>query len=174
MRFLCAGRKWLVFSVGIDFPLLFCGWNWLDFSVGDRTWLDLSVGMKFIWLGCGWSNWIWFQCRDRNWLSFCAAVEINFDYVLFSTSSHDFFLCRGWNYLGFVTRHRNMRVGMDNDLILMRGSKLKWFWGGRWKLTWFQCGYRNWLFCAGGRNWFCCIRADSRLVFMFGSRLTWC
>ena len=44
--FLCAGRKRLVFSVGIDWLSFWAGGrNWLDFIVGDRTWLDYSLGI---------------------------------------------------------------------------------------------------------------------------------
>ena len=84
--FLSAGRKPLLFGVGID---------WLSFCAGDRNWIGFSVlaenHLALVWaskltsLLCGWSklalfhcrgwNLTWFQSRCRNWLGFDVGVE---------------------------------------------------------------------------------------------------
>ena len=103
--FLRAGRKWPIFSVGID---------WLSFCAGGRNWVVLDAGRKslgsslsmqitlvFVWvfeidliwvwgieLECSWEyewnpfgcclegrNWPDFRVGGRRWLGFCPAVE---------------------------------------------------------------------------------------------------
>ena len=92
--FLCARRKRLGFSVGIDWRS-FCagGRNWLGFGMLAEThsvfvwatnsnpfmclWLKLTwfhcggsklVWLKLTWFHCGGSKLVWFQWTDRNWL----------------------------------------------------------------------------------------------------------
>ena len=74
--FLCAGRKWLDFSVGID---------WLSFTRVVEidlvlVWASnltsfLRGWSKLTWFQCRGSNLTWFQCRYQNWLGFGVGVE---------------------------------------------------------------------------------------------------
>ena len=93
---LCEGRKWLVFSVRVDW-LGFCvgDRNW-QFKCADRKWLGFVWALKSTWLLCRWSKLTWCQCRR---------------------SKLTWFQLRNRNWLGFY-----VRVG--NDLVLVSGSKL--------------------------------------------------
>ena len=129
--FLCAGRKWLVFHMGIDW-LRFCvgGWKWLGFCVGGRNWLDFRVRAEndsvLVWESrltlffCAWSNTAgflyrgskltWFQCRDGNWIDLCVGVQN--DLVSVSGSRLTWLLCTGRKWLGFI-------VGIEIDLFFL-------------------------------------------------------
>ena len=78
---LSAGRRWLVFCVGID---------WLSFCAGGRNLVGVCKLAEnesvLVWASnltsflCGWSELTWFQCRDRIWLGF--GVGVGNDLVL--------------------------------------------------------------------------------------------
>ena len=97
-----------------------------------------------------------FLCSGRKWLVFSVRIEIN---------------------CVFVSEHRI-------DLIFEWGSKLTWFqWRGRLCFCYYVQD-RNWLgfsveieidfFLCGSRNRLrFCVRVESWLVFIYGSKLTW-
>ena len=100
--FLCAGRKWLDFSVGIDWlsftrvvevDLVFVCWT-------EITWFYLVWASNLTSFLCGWSKLTWFQCRGSNLT---------------------WFQCRDQDWLGFG-------VGVENDLVLVFRSKWTWFY----------------------------------------------
>ena len=94
------------------------------------------------------SNYLGFFCAIKiclhlvwgsHWLALRAGVKIYFVF------------CAVRNVLGNT-------VAIEIDLISVMGSKLTSFSreGSQW--NWFECGYRNRLFFAACRNWFCCGR----------------
>ena len=84
--FWCAGRKRLVFSVGIDWLSCYAGGrNWLGFCMLAEyhlilVWASNLTSFLYLWskltcFHCGGRNLTWFHCRDRNWLGFDVGVE---------------------------------------------------------------------------------------------------
>ena len=192
--FFCAGRKWLVCNVGIDWLGFLCGWsNLINFCMPTENrlvvvWASnltsiLCGGSKWTWFQCGGSNSTWFQRWDRNWLGFYVGIED--DLFLVSASKFTEF---------FVSRHQHcleFRVGIEIDLIsvvrpnylyfscgesnftrfLCGWSKLTWFPCGGFSLTWFQCLDRKWLsFCVGVEKYLVSVRIEINLVFVSGHR----
>ena len=139
------------FYCGDRWTWLLYGWSKLRFCMPPKNHLFLVWALNLTSFSCGWSKLTWFQCRGSNLI---------------------WFRCLDRNWLGFC-------VGVENDMGLVSGSKLTWF---------FVSGHRNWLdfsdrveinlifvleiefdlvlllgskspvFCAGGRNWLCVSR----------------
>ena len=125
--FLCAGRKWLDFSVGIDWlsftrvvevDLVFVCWT-------EITWFYLVWASNLTSFLCGWSKLTWFQCRGSNLT---------------------WFQCRDQDWLGFG-------VGVENDLVLVFRSKWTWFYYGDQNRLVFCAGIGIDLVFGWGRKW---------------------
>ena len=103
--FLCAGWKWLVFSVRID---------WLGFCVGGRNWLSFCVRAENELVLCGYWNLLGFIWADE--IDLMSAWEIEIDLISVKGSELTWFC-----------------VGVGNDLVLVYGSNcfvtghLNWF-----------------------------------------------
>ena len=133
--FLCAGQKYLVFSVLID---------WLGFCVGDLSWLgfcllaenhlvfSVSIELDFVFLWVveinldlivgdrtwGWSKWTWVYAGRK---SFGFSVSIELDFVFVWVVEID--LISSWGVeldLGFVWV-------VYIDLGVVCGRKITWF-----------------------------------------------
>ena len=127
--FLCAGRKWLVFGVGIDWPSLCAGGrNWLGFCmlaenhlvlvwtsnltcffcVGGPIDLISLLGIELDLMSAYGSELTWFLCGGRKWLGLSVCIEIDLVYVGDRT----------WV---------NFSLAIGIDLALVWGSKKTWF-----------------------------------------------